>query len=146
MANNTRGGCVRKACKPSSSRPISIYFEFRSKPSLITVICIGSHSPNKLFATKYCFLILGILHCTSFFFFFFPFFLWLFYVIIKFYKNHFIIIIIFFFFHENFFLFLHVPWCSRIFRNVPECSVFRVLTTPSRERVLIKYFRVFHLA
>ena len=29
-----------KLKKPPSSRPILIYFEFRSKPSLITVICI----------------------------------------------------------------------------------------------------------
>ena len=33
----TRGGCVMKAWKPPSSRPILIYFEFRSKPSLVTV-------------------------------------------------------------------------------------------------------------
>ena len=47
------------ARKPPSSRSILIYFEFTSKPSLITVICMDPHSPNKLFATKYCFLILG---------------------------------------------------------------------------------------
>ena len=57
----TRGGCVRKAWKPPSSRSILIYFEFRSKPSLITVICMDSHSPNKLSATKYCFLILEMI-------------------------------------------------------------------------------------
>ena len=62
--------------KPPSSRPILIYFEFRSKPSLITVICMDPHSPNKLFTTKYCFLILGdeflfLNHFFSFFFFFF---------------------------------------------------------------------------
>ena len=49
------------------SKPLSVFdklgfgsnFEFRSKPSLITVICMDPHSPNKLFETKYCFLILG---------------------------------------------------------------------------------------
>ena len=54
------------ARKPPSSRSILIYFEFTSKPSLITVICMDPHSPNKLFATKYCFLILG--DDSSFFF------------------------------------------------------------------------------
>ena len=71
------------------------------------------HSPNKLFATKYCFLILG--DDTSFFFFislFFVFLFWLFHFVINFYKNYFIIIILFF--HENYFYFF-------LFRNVP-CS------------------------
>ena len=119
MANNTRGGCVRKAWKPPFSRPILIYFEFRSKPSLITD---DPHSPNKLFATKYCFLILvdeTSLDDTSFFFFISFFF---FFVIINFYKNHFIIIIFLFFFSWKIFF-----SCSGIFRNVPACSgMFRV--------------------
>ena len=49
------------------SRPILIYFELRSKPSLLTVIWMDLHSPKKFIATKYCFLILG--DDTSFFFF-----------------------------------------------------------------------------
>ena len=137
MANNTRGGCVRKAWKPPSSRPILIYFEFRRKPSLITD---DPHSPNKLFATKYGFLILvdeTILHDTSFFFFISFFF---FFVIINFYKNHFIIIIIFFFFHEKFFF--HVPGFSGMFRHVPECSVFQVLSTPELQSVFVILFFV----
>ena len=121
MANNTRGGCVRKAWKPPSSRPILIYFEFRRKPSLITD---DPHSPNKLFATKYCFLIPvdeTILHDTSFFFFISFFF---FFVIINFYKNHFIIFFFFFFSTKNFFfMFRDFPECSGMFRNVP-CSRF----------------------
>ena len=112
-----RGGCVRKAWKPSSSQPILIYFEFRSEPSLITVICMDPRWPNKLFATKYCFLIL--VDDMSFFiflsfFFFFLFFL-LFYVIIDFYKNH---LIINFFSCKFFYIFL----CSGMFRDFPECS------------------------
>ena len=117
---------MRKAWKPPSSRPILIYFEFRSKPSLITVICMDPHSPNKLFATKYCFLILG--DDTSFFFFislFFLFYLFflLSYVIVNFYKNDFIIIIYFILFSRKLLLFFHVPGCFGMFRNVP-CSGF----------------------
>ena len=89
-------------------------------------------SPNKLIATKYCFLILG--DDTSYFFFIFRFFfvvvvvvlivvvVQLFYVIIDFYKNYFIQ----FFFHEIFFyfsMFRDVPVCSGMFRNFP-CSGF----------------------
>ena len=93
--------------------------------SIITVICINPYSPNKLIATKYCFLILG--DDNSFFFLIF---FLLFYVIVNFYKNYFIFN---FFFHENyfyFFMFRDVPECSSMFRNVPECSVFLVLSTP----------------
>ena len=38
-----------------------------------------------------------------------------------------------FFFHENyfyFFMFRDVPGCSGMFRHVPECSMFRLLSTP----------------
>ena len=82
----TRGSCVSKAWKPPSSRPILIYFEFRRKPSLITVICMDPHSPNKLFATKYCFLILGdeFLFLNHLFIYLFIF---CYFVIINFYKN-----------------------------------------------------------
>ena len=80
--------------------------------------------PNKLIAIKYCFLIqLG--DDTSFFFFIFFFFflllLLLFYVIINFLKKYFIFNFINLFFYD-FFLFFHVPGCSRMFRNIQACS------------------------
>ena len=132
----TRGGSVSKAWKPPSSRPILICFEFRSKPSLITVICMDPHSPNKLFATKwivfwysemsFVFLIISL---------FFVFFLVIlcYFVIINFNKKqcyyyHFIDLI---FFSWKLLLFFHVRGCSGMFRNVPECSVFLVLSTPN---------------
>ena len=107
----------------------NIYLNLQaSLHSIITVICINPYSPNKLIATKYCFLILG--DDTSFFFLInslFSFF-FLFYVIISFYKNYFIFIILFliFFFMKIIFIFS----CSGMLRHVPECSVFRVLSTP----------------
>ena len=139
MANNTRGGCVRKAWKPPSSRPILIYFEFRRKPSLITD---DPHSPNKLFATKYCFLIPG--DDTSFFFFIsFSFGFLLFYVIINFYKKFFYYYYYFIYlFSWKLFLFFHVPGCSGMFRHVPECSVFQVLSTPELQSVFVILFFV----
>ena len=96
-----------------------IYFEFRSKPSLITVICMDPHSPNKLFATKYCFLILR--DDTSFFFFlslFFVFFFCYFTLLLTFTKN--LLLLLLLLFHENYFYFF--PGCSGIFRNVLACS------------------------
>ena len=55
----------------------------------------------------------------------------LFYVIIYFYKNFIIIIIIilFIYFFLKIILFFHVPGCSGMFRHVPECSMFLVLST-----------------
>ena len=103
------------------STHFNIYLNLEaSLHSIITVICINPYSPNKLIATKYCFLILG--DDTSFFFFFFFLLFLLFYVIVNFYKNYLIFNV---FFHENyfyFFMFRDVPRCSGMFRDVPECS------------------------
>ena len=123
----TWGGCVRKVWKTPSSQPILFYFEFRSRPSLITGICMDPHSPNKSIATKYCFLILG--DDTSFFFliislFFFSFLFLLFYVILLllvFTKIIFLLLFYFFYFSWKLFLFFHVPGYSGMFRYVP-CS------------------------
>ena len=111
MANNYK----RWLWKPPSSQLILIYFEFRSKPSLITVICMDPFLPNKLIGTKYCFLILR--DDTSFFFFFLSFSL-LFYVITNFYKNFLSLLFYLFiyFFSWKLFLFFHVPGCSGMFR------------------------------
>ena len=77
-----------------------------------TVICMDPHSPNKLFPTKYCFLILGdeFLFLNHLFIFRFLFFS-LFYVIL---------LLLYCF---CFFVFRDVPACSGMFRNVP-CSGF----------------------
>ena len=126
---------VRKAWKPPSSRPSSIYFEFRSKPSLITIICMDPHSSNKLIAKKYCFIILldeqipVSFSWSDFLIFLFS----VFHVILLlliFTKNMLLSLLLFyfflFFFYENyfyFFMFRNVPTFSGIFRNVP-CSGF----------------------
>ena len=125
MANwFTRVGCVRKAWKPPSSQPILIHFEFRNKPSLITVICLDPHSPNKLFATRYCFLMLGDNTSFFFFIFFFRFFFCYFTLLIIFTK----IIILLVYYHYFFFMkIIFIFSFSGIFRDVPGCSgMFRV--------------------
>ena len=95
--------------------------------------------------TSNCFLILG--DDTSFFFFiFFLFFLLLllllllFYVIINFKKYIFHFFIFFrYFFYEFFFIFS----CSGMFRNVPECSMFRVLSTAiNRNNIRLFHFTI----
>ena len=81
------------------------------------------HTPHKLFATKYCFLIPG--DDTSFFFFLSFFFgFLLFYVVISFYKFILLLLLLllFFFFFFSWKLFF-IFSCSRMFRNVP-CSGF----------------------
>ena len=88
------------------------------------------HSPNKLIATKYCFLILGDEFLFLNHFFVFRFFFLLFDVILLlliFTKTMLLLsFYLIFFFHENyfyFFMFREVLACSGLFRNVP-CSWF----------------------
>ena len=123
----TSSSSVREAW--TSSRPISISFEFRSKTSLITIICMDPHSPNKLIAKKYCFLILldeqrPVSFSWSDFSFFCYFIVFLLLIFTK------IMLLLFYliFFSWKLFLFFHVPGCSGMFRNVP-CS--GVLSTPT---------------
>ena len=86
--------------------------------SIITVIFINPYSPNKLIATKYCFLILR--EDTSFFFLI----IFCYFTLLLIFTK--IILFLNFFFMKIFFIFS----CSGIFRNVPECSLFLVLSTP----------------
>ena len=78
MANLYKRWLCDESLKTLSSRPILIYFELRSKPSLIRVTRVSRMTGDcqngpllahckKFIATKYCFLILG--DDTSFFFF-----------------------------------------------------------------------------
>ena len=130
MANIYKRWLCEESLKTPSSRPILIYFEFRSKPSLITVICMDPHSPNKLFVTKYCFLI-QFSFSISFFPFSFLFFLFCYFTLLLiFTKIILLLLLLFFFFFMKTLLFFHVPVCSGIFGSVPACSVFRVLSTP----------------
>ena len=69
---------------------------------------------------------------TSFFFFIsFSFGFLLFYVIINFYKNYVIIILLLLFFSMKI---IFIFSCFGMFRHVPECSMFRVLSTPVEDR------------
>ena len=108
-------------------------------------------SPNKLIATKYCFLILG--DDTSFFFFISVFFVVFFFLLLllsfcyylflqKFYYYYFILFIYFFL---KIILFFHVPGCSGMFRNVPACSgMFHVpvLSTALKESLSLLLFGI----
>ena len=89
------------------------------------------HSPNKLFATKYCFLILEdeFLFLSHFFIFIFIFLLFYVILLLSIFTKTMLLLSFFlinFFFHENYFylfMFRDVPACSGMFRNVP-CSWF----------------------
>ena len=122
MANNYKRWLCEESLKTPSSRPILIYFEFRSKPSLITVISMNPHSPNKFLsvATKYCFLILR--EDNSFFFLiislFFVFRSCYFTFLLIFTKIMLLLLFYYFFSSWKLFLFFHVPGCSGMF-HVP---------------------------
>ena len=121
----TRGDFVRKARKPTSSRPILIYFEFRSKPSLIAVICMNPPSLAQqilIFCDKilfshtqrgYQFLVLD-------YFIIFRFFCCCYFTLLLIFTKNILLLLFYyiFFFHENYFIFS----CSGMFRNVPACS------------------------
>ena len=96
-----RGGCVTH--KSLKSLLLLIDFVFRGKPSLITVICMDPHLPNKLIVTKYCFLIHR--DDTSF-----VFFLSLFFVTYQYY----------FFMKINLFFCIFCEFLGSMFRNVPD--------------------------
>ena len=114
----TRGGCEENLTKTPSSSPVLICFEFRGKPSSVTVICMNHHSTNKFIATKYCFLILG--EDTSVFFFLSLFFVFMLFVVIK--KYMYIFFILFIFFTKTFFIFSY--------------SVLLVLSTPDNNAAI----------
>ena len=144
-----RGSCVRKAWKLPSSRLILIYFKFRSKPSLITVICMDPHSPNKLFATKYCFLILGdeFLFLNHFFifrlFFFFCYFMsFCYYLFLQ--KLCYYYHVLINFFSWKLLLFFHVPACSGMF-HVPGFIDAPTVTTLNGTNLCHNELRNFHM-
>ena len=134
MANNYKRWLSEESLKTSSSRPTLIYFEFRSKPSLITVICMNLTRPTNLICCDkilfshtqrgYQFLFLDyfiiiISFISGFFFGYFTFLLILTKIIL-------LLLFYYIFFHENyfyFFMFRDVPGCSGMFRDVP-CSWF----------------------
>ena len=131
---------MSKAWKLPSSRPILIYFEFRSKSFAWTLTRPTNYlRQNIVFSyseMSFFFLIISL-----FFFFFFSlslFFFFLFYVILLlliFTKTMLLLslYLINFFFNENylyFCMFRDVSGCSWMFRNVPGCSMFLVLLTP----------------
>ena len=106
----TSGSSVREAWNSPSLRPISIYFEFRSNTSLITIICMDPYSPNKLIVKKYCFLILleeqiPVSFSWSDFLIFLFSVISYYFVIINFYQNYVIIILFNFFFMKIIFIF-----------------------------------------
>ena len=95
---------------------------------------MGPHLPNKLFATKYCFSFSLFLYFSIFFV-----------VISRYHEFLQKSFYYYYFLFSYFFLFMKIIFifsCSGMFQDFPECSVFRVLTTPPGERVSIKYFCV----
>ena len=121
----------RRPENPISSRPILIYFEFRGKPSLITVICVDPHSHNKI-------LFPHTRRSYSFFFFIYLFFVFMMCYVILFSLLLliftkiiqiiiFIIIILFIDFSYKYYVNFSWTW---MFRKIPEYSVFLVLSTP----------------
>ena len=135
-----RGSCLRKAWRPLSSWPILIHFNFWGKPSLIIAIifCMYPHSPNKLIATKYCFLI--VRDDTSFVFFInyssflcsvvLHYFIYFSYFIYWFLQK------LFYYYYKTIILFINNFFIKIILIfYVLEWSVFGVMSTPYKDKV-----------
>ena len=130
MANNYKRWLCEESLKTPSSRPTLIYFEFRSKPSLITVICMNPHSPNKFnllrqnivfsYSERIPVSFSWLFHYFSFFFGYFTFLL----ILTK------IILLLLFYYIFFFMKIIFIFSCSGMFRDVPRCSMFLVLSTP----------------
>ena len=130
MANIYKRWLCEESLKTPSSRPILIYFEFRSKPSLITVISMDPRPTNYL-RQNIVFSYPEMIRVSFSFFLSFSVFCY-FYVVISFYNlfyYYYCYLLLLFFFHENYFLFFHVQ----------ECSVFRVLSTPAPSTCIRKF-------
>ena len=112
---------MKKAWKPPSSRPILICFEFRSKPSLIAVICIDPRPTNYL-RQNIVFSFPEMIRVSFSLFLSFSVFCY-FTLLLVFTKNLLLLLLLLYLFHKNYFYFF-------MFRDVPECSVFLVLSTP----------------
>ena len=110
------GKLERVSWKPASLGAILIYLEYRDKLPLITntVLCMDTHSPNKL-GQNTVLSYSEMIPVSSFFSFFFVFMLChvIYFVIISLWKINILIFS-----------------CSGMFRDVLACFVFRVLSTP----------------
>ena len=116
MANNYKRWLCKESLKTPSSRPILIYFEFRSKLSFEWTLTRPTNfnllrqnivlSYSERIPVSFSWLLLLFFCCCYFTFINF--------LQKSFYYYYFII-----FFSWKLFLFFHVPGCSGMFRNVP---------------------------
>ena len=133
MANNYKRWLCEESLKTPSSRPNLIYFEFRSKPSLIVL----SFAWTLTLPTNFNLLRQNIVFSYSesirvsfsWLFHYFSFFFCSFTFLLIFRKIFLLLLFYYIFFTKIIFIFS----CSGMFRNVPGCSMFLVLSTPSEE-------------
>ena len=119
---------MSKAWNPPSSRPIRIYFEFRSKPSLITVISMDPRPTNHL-RQNIVFSYLEMIRVSFSLFLSLSVFCYSTLLLIFIKIISLLSLFYWFIFRKIIFIFS----CSGMFRNVPECSgMFRVLSTPAK--------------
>ena len=126
----------RWLCEESLKTPLLMthfIFEFRGRPSLITVMYMNPHSLNKLIATEYCFLILRDDYRFLFIYLFiFRFFVILcYFVIINFYKFFFYYyFILLLFFYENYLYNISLNLCKNIRKLIRKLKRFQIMLWP----------------
>ena len=118
--------------KPPSSRPILIYFEFRSNPYSLLTFAWTLTRPTKFnrlrqnivfsYSERIPVSFSWLFHYFSFFFCYFT--------LLVIFTTIILLLLFYLFIFMKIILFFHVPECSGMFRNVPACSMFWVLSTP----------------
>ena len=115
MANIYKGWLCEKSLKTPLLATHLIYFEFKSKPSLITVISMDPRPTNYL-RQNIVFSYPKMIRVS------FSLFLSLsgfcYFTLLSIFMKIILLLLLFIFFHENYFYFS----CSGMFRDVPECS------------------------
>ena len=124
--------------KTPSSRPVWKYFEFRSKPSLITVISMDPRPTNYLrqnivFSYPEMIRVSFSLFLSLSVFCYFT-------LLLTFIK----IILLLLFYLFIFMKIIFILSRSGMFRNVPDCSMFQILSTPTKKclKIIRKFSKV----
>ena len=142
MKTFTRGSCVSKAWKPPSSRPVWKYFEFRNKPSLITVISMDP-CPTNYLRQNIVFSYPEIIRVSFSLFLSLSVFCY-FTLLLTFIKIILLLLLLFLFYLFIFMKIIFIFSCSGMFRNVQDCSMFLVLSTPTKKclKIMRKFSKV----
>ena len=127
--------------KTPSSRPVWKYFEFRSKPSLITVISMDPRPTNYL-RQNIVFSYPEMIRVS--FSLFLSLSVFCYFTLLLTFIKIILLLLLFLFYLFILMKIIFIFSCSGMFRNVPDCSMFQVLSTPTKKciKIIRKFSKV----